>query len=133
MKLLGLDYGDARIGFAIGDTVTGMAFGRDVIPNDENTFELIEAICADEKIDAIILGLPKSQDAHDAIEMKVKEFGNALTENFKLPVHFEDERYSSQGARDVLLEQGIKTEDHKGKLDVLAAQRVLQQWMNRNN
>jgi putative Holliday junction resolvase len=132
MKVLGLDFGTKRVGYAVGDTETGIAFGREVIPNDENLLGALRNVCSKEKVEYVVIGLPKSLEGDsDNIEFEVREFGEKLYDMIALPVDFEDERLSSKVSKDILKSQNIKGKDQKGKVDVLAAQRILQQWMDR--
>lgn len=133
MKLLGLDFGTERIGYAIGDTDTGMAFGRDVFRNDHRVFDIVRQICVQESVERVILGLPKSSDGlPDSMEQIVRDFGLRLHKETDVPVEFQDERMTSKISRNVLRKQDITSRDYKGKVDVLAAQAILQQWMDKN-
>jgi len=108
-----------------------MAFGRDVLENNDDVLDMIGVICQEESIEKIVLGLPISEDADDVLVDQVRAFGQRLEAQLGLPVAYEDERLSSVGAEAVLREQGYDADEMRGKVDVLAAQRVLQQWMKR--
>ena len=131
MKVLGLDFGMKRIGYAVGNTETGMAFGREIILNDKKVYKNIERVCEEEKIEYIVIGLPVSlEEEGDALEYEVRTFGDVVADVINLPVVYQDERLSSKLSEAILREQEIKAKDQRGKVDVLAAQRILQEWMD---
>lgn len=133
MKVLGLDFGTKRIGYAVGDTKTCMAFGRDVFVNDEATMVHIKKLCQAEKIEYIVIGLPRSLDGDaDLLEYEARDFGDRIADSIQLPVAYEDERFTSKISEGVLRQQNISSREQKGKVDVLAAQRILQQWLDKN-
>ncbi|HEC20915.1 MAG TPA: Holliday junction resolvase RuvX [Candidatus Peregrinibacteria bacterium] len=133
MRVLGLDFGEKRVGYAVGDTENRIAFGRDflVYEDSRELIRLVSEICRRENIEKIILGLPLMQEGGEAeITEKVKVFGSKLKEDLKLPIEYQDERFSSKEAGRILQTQEIKAKDQKGKKDVLAAQLILQSWLD---
>ncbi len=123
-----------RIGYAVGDTETGIAFGREIIENDKNVYKNIQRVCDEEKIEYIVIGLPVSlEEEGDELEYAVRTFGDIVADVVNLPIVYEDERLSSKLSKAILREQEVKAKDQKGKVDVLAAQRILQQWMDRGS
>lgn len=132
MKLLGLDYGKKRVGYAVGDTHSGMAFARGVFDANDRAFLLasVKDFCVEEHVEKIVLGFPVSEDSDDSISEEVRVFAKDLEHISGIPVVFEDERRSSLSAKQVLRDQGFSSKNQKGKIDSIAAQKILQQWMD---
>lgn len=133
MKLLGLDYGNKRIGYAVADTVLGIAFGRDVIENKSFDFVLnqLEEIIKTDQIDKIIIGLPKFLDGQYSDQtFLTKDFASNLREKMQIEIEFFDERLSSSEAIKNLHLQNYKNKDQKGKKDVIAAEIILQKYVD---
>ena len=89
MKILGIDYGKKRVGVAIGDTETLMAFPKIVLDNSKNFFDDLKKICSDEKIEKIILGESKNFKGEDNLIMEeIKNFkSNLEKEGFEVAFH----------------------------------------------
>ncbi len=130
---LGFDYGEKFIGVAVGNTLSRLAQplatlrvikGRPVWPE---VARLIEQW----KPDALVVGLPLNMDGSEsAMTRAARRFGNRLRGRYNLPVHMVDERLSSRVARDTLVEAGVPPRRHKYSLDKLAAQTILQAFLN---
>jgi putative Holliday junction resolvase len=103
---LGVDYGESKIGLAIADSETRIAFAYGVVKNDKNFSEKILEIIKKEKIGAVIIGVPKRTG-----DKKVVYAGEKLGENLrkeKVNVFFQDEMYSTKIARENLKEKGLR-------------------------
>lgn len=124
MKLLGIDYGEAKIGLAIADDTTKMAVPFKIVKEKELSRQvdlIIETIAAEE-IDLVIIGLPMSlqQNVTEQTE-HTKIFIDALKTK-GVSVEVEDERLSSKAAQSL----GIKEDD------AVAAMQILQTYIDRN-
>lgn len=133
-KYLGIDYGQSRIGLAMSDALLSMAHPYQTLP--AKPFEkAVEAICTtvrQEQITALVIGLPKRSDiAFSESEQKAKSFAAILEERLKLPIHFVDERYSTVIAHQMLSSSGLKTKKHKNVVDQVAAQVILQDFLDK--
>ncbi len=134
LNILALDYGKTRIGYAVGDTNLGIAFGRDVIQNKsfESVLHSLQKIITEEKIDLILIGLPKMLNGQDSDQTEyTQNFGARLKENLEIEVLFEDERLTSAEATKNLQLQEIKEKKQKGKKDVISAEIILQNYLDR--
>lgn len=139
-KILGIDYGERRVGLAIGDFESKTAVPYKIILNGEkeNLIEELKKIVTSEKIEKIVLGLPLSlksgkgddamrqKDYENAHMRKILDFSELLEEKLGLPVIKEDERLSTKMARG--LGGGRKQSD---KFDDLAAMLILQSYLDR--
>lgn len=132
-RVLALDFGLKRIGAAIGDTEVAIACPLETY--SRTTSQLDEAhyrqLVRDERIDLIVLGLPlHTSGAESSISVQAREFGKWLSSVTGKPVRYQDERYTSSLADDLLREHDIKPRQRKGKLDRLAAQMILQSFFD---
>lgn len=130
MRLLGLDYGSARIGIALGDTESRIASPWQVLPNtgDEKVFETLAELLKREQAQGFVVGVPRllsdtSIQTAQAAEIRgfirdLKERGWAVFE--------QDETWSTKTAANQQKERG-----QKGKRDDLAASVILQSYLDR--
>jgi putative holliday junction resolvase len=127
--LLAFDYGEKRIGVAIGNSVTRHARALLVLQNRnrEYRFEAVGKLIGEWKPDALVVGLPSHPDGTPhAMTQLAKRFGNQLNGRFNLPVTWVDERYSSVEA-EAGIRQGAARAD---MLDAEAARIILQQYLD---
>lgn len=125
MHFLGIDYGAARTGFAVGDDATGIAFPRTVIAGGEKALlEFIKKTISEEKIEAIVLGLPKTLAGKESDSTRaVRMFAKKLKVTFPdIPVYFQDEIFSTKA-----IQQGTVAKD---KIDAAAAALILQSYLD---
>ncbi len=123
MKYLGVDYGIKKIGLAVGDDVTGIAFPLEVIVSGKDALERTCAIGSREGVDAFVVGVPiPNEDFHSDTQLKITmNFVHALEAATTLPVMIVDEQFSSAEARRLQKEYGVRAEE-----DAIAAMIVLQ-------
>lgn len=125
---MGIDFGAAKIGLALADTETRIAFGYDTIKNDKNFLAKLEEIIKKEKVETVIIGIPgyvaKARGEYDQ-----KKLGKLLENNMGVAVHFAEEMFSSQSAQANLRAKGEKS---AGKSDDKEAARIiLQEWLDK--
>jgi putative Holliday junction resolvase len=129
VTLLAFDYGEKRIGVAVGNTLTKSARALVVVHNRsrEYRFEAVGKLIGEWKPDVLIVGLPMHPDGtpHEMTQL-AKRFGNQLNGRFNLPVTWVDERYSSVEAK-----AGIRAGNGRADmLDAEAASIILQQYLD---
>ncbi|MEX3582729.1 MAG: Holliday junction resolvase RuvX [Burkholderia sp.] len=128
--LLAFDYGEKRIGVAVGNTLTRTARALVIVSNlnREYRFEAVGALIAEWRPDALVVGLPMHSDGtpHEMTQ-QAKRFGNQLNGHFNLPVGWIDERYSSVEARAGLRARGAKADV---AIDAEAARVILQHHLD---
>ncbi len=128
MKILGLDYGQARVGLAVGDEEIRVAVGKGILEglSQNNLIEKIRAIVKLEEIDKVLVGLPLNMSGEETeMTEEVKLFVEKLRHNLEAPVQTIDERLSSKMADNLLREKkGEK------KQDQVAAQIFLQNYLD---
>lgn len=134
-RKMGLDYGKARIGVAFSD-LSGTIASADHIyktQNEEKDLQYFARLVKDKSVDMIVLGLPLNADGTECeMTAVVKEFGAKLGEVAKVPVVYQDERYTSYEAEEYLKEARIKWEKRKELLDKISAQIILQNYLDEN-
>ena len=133
-RILGVDYGDSRIGLAISDLNKIIASPFKTIKNEgvHRLKEEFKNIIIDNEIEDIVLGLPISLSGKETKQtVKVRDFFKFL-EDFNVPVHMQDERLSSLSAKKSLIEQKVKTGHNKHLIDSTAAAIFLQQFIDSN-
>lgn len=128
MRLLGIDYGEKRIGVAIGDTDIGIASPLTVISytRRKDAYATLSKIITDEKVQTVILGMPISLSG-DGGEMtkRVRLFAKQLQEVVDVDVVFEDERVSSRVA------ESQQRAGATASRDALAAAAILDTYLQR--
>lgn len=128
---LAFDYGEKRIGTAIGDTITGTA--RPLATLTGGLPDALKLI-AEWRPTALVVGLPLMEDGSDQrITTLTRAFAKALQAQSQLPVHFSDERYTSRAADDFLRDArasgAMARRVKKGDRDGLAAKILLEQFL----
>jgi len=130
---LAFDYGEKYIGVAVGSRHSRLAEplttlrGSAKNPDWVRVSQLIE----EWRPDALVVGLPLNMDGSDnPMTRAARAFGQRLKDRYNLPVHMVDERLSTLVARDILNEAGVPMRRHKSRLDKVAAQTILQAFLN---
>ena len=117
--ILAFDFGEKRIGVAVGNTITKTAEALKIIQekNQDEKFKAIESLIQEWQPQFLVVGLPTHPDgAEHEMTLKAKRFGNQLHGRFQKEVVWVDERYTSVSVQD----------GH----DALAAQLILQQYLD---
>lgn len=136
--VLGFDYGARRIGVAVGQELTGTARALRTIHshNCEPDWAAIAALIKEWQPDLLVVGMPHYLDdasPHPLAET-VRAFGLDLKARYNLPVEWIDEKLSSVAAEEQLAasQKAKSRRRDKTQIDKLAAQVILQTWLNNN-
>lgn len=130
MKYLGIDYGLAYLGLAIGDDESRVAVPLDTIRETDLARQVatIEQIVADEEIESVVVGNPLTLDGEEQEQAeRTLTFVNDLSRRIGIDVHREDERFSSDFAQ----RQKLEAPDGKYDEHALAAAFILQAFLDR--
>ena len=131
--LLAFDFGVRRIGVAIGTTLLRTARPLTTIDSERNDrrFDAVAELIAQWQPQALIVGLPLHADGtpHE-LTARARRFARQLAGRFGLPVHEVDERYTSELARAELRSTRQGGREHRGAVDAVAAQLILQAWLD---
>ena len=136
MRILGLDYGTKTTGVAVSDPMGWTAQGLEIIRRQEEehlktTINRIAELCAEYKVEKIVLGLPKNMNnTLGERGEKTLLFKEKLEARLKLPVEMWDERLSTVAAENVLLEADMSRKKRKNVIDKLAATIILQNYLD---
>ena len=135
MRYLGLDLGSRRLGVSISDPNGIISSAYKVIEHNEEYEKLVEdikKIVSDEKIEKIVLGLPKNMNntigPKGELSYKFKEM---LEEKIDKEVILVDERLTTKEATDVLIKGNTSRKKRKKVVDSLAATIILQSYLDR--
>lgn len=132
-RIIGLDHGAKRIGAAVGDTETGMAFARSAIQrrNLNDDLAVVGELCSRESANLVVIGLPLNMDGSEGDQAAAARSFGAAVERIGLKIAYEDERLTSWEAGRRLAEAGRRPRRGSGELDSTAARLILQQYLDR--
>ena len=133
--ILGFDYGKRRIGLAVGQTATRTASGVATVSHGrEPDWAAIDRLVREWKPQLLLVGLPLGPDGEETdMSRSARAFGARLEKRYSLPVSFADERLSSRAAESRFAElraAGGPRRKHSGRLDAMAAQIILENWLH---
>ena len=131
--IFGFDFGEKRIGVAVGETILKSAHPLTTIETEiiDHRFAQVADLVIEWRPSLLIVGLPTHMDGTPhAMTNLSKKFAQRLEGRFNLPVMMIDERLSSFEAEQYLGEAGISHEKQKKLLDAVAAQTILQSYFN---
>jgi len=132
-RVLGVDYGDVRIGLSVSDKKKIIALPLKTIINSDSIIYDLKQIIIHKDVESIVVGIPIGMNGNDTKQTtKVREFSESLS-ILCLPVYMEDERLSSVAAEKSLYIENIKTGHNKEIIDKRAATIILQQFLDRTN
>jgi putative holliday junction resolvase len=132
-SVLGFDFGEKRIGVALGEHLLGIAHPLTTIATEitNDRFRLIGELIAEWKPVTLVVGLPLSLDGEEhQLTQLCKRFARRLEGRFNLPVIMVDERLSSAEASQTLKGLGIGGRKQKPMIDQVAAQHILQSYFD---
>lgn len=132
--LLSFDYGARRIGVAVGQTLTATANPLETVSNGrEPDWAAIGRLVREWRPDALLVGLPLGAEGEETgMSKAARRFGRSLSERYGLPVEFADERLTSRAAEGRFRAgraAGSLKKKHSGQLDAMAAQIILENWL----
>ena len=133
MKIMGIDYGDARTGVSISDPTGFLAGSPQVIStwNTETLLEKLTELVKKERVEEIVMGLPKNMNATQGERAeKCKALGAQLEERTGVPVAYWDERRTTIEAHAILHASGKKEKKHRKNVDAVAATLILQGYLD---
>lgn len=126
-RLLGVDFGEKRVGLAVSDDLQEIAVPLSVVENNQKLFAEIEKIIKEYKIVGIIVGFPMHLDGKKSeISDLVLKFSCELRRLFGLEMAFWDERLTSSSAEKMLLAADFSRKKRKQVIDKVAACYILQ-------
>lgn len=138
MRVMAIDYGDARTGVAVSDAA-GLLAGYTTVVHSrspERTAEEIARIARERQAEELVMGFPRNMDGTEGPRAELyRSFAVLVEEKTGMPVRLWDERRTTIEAHQILHASGKKVKAHKTNVDAVAASLILEgylAWRARN-
>ena len=132
-RILGVDYGDVRIGLALSDLTRTIASPYETYTrtNTSKDLQYLADLIKEKQVEVVVFGLPLNMDGSEGVRVeKTKAFAYKLAELAKVKITFNDERLSSVSAENILLSADVSRAKRKKVIDKLAATIILQEYLD---
>ena len=132
MRIMAVDYGDARTGIAMSDLLCSIVGSTTVIHSrrDEKTLEEIRKLVDANGITEIVVGLPKNMNGTEGPRAELcREFASKLENALSLPVKMWDERRTTVEAHNILSQHNYHGQKRKNTVDAVAASLILEGYL----
>ena len=132
MKIMGIDYGDARTGIAISDLLCSIVGSSTVIHsrNDDKTIAQIKELIAQNGVGELVMGLPRNMNGTEGPRAELcRAFAQRLEEETGLPVKLWDERRTTVEAHNILSAHNYHGQKRKNTVDAVAASLILEGYL----
>lgn len=132
MKIMAVDYGDARTGVAISDLLCSIVGSTTVIHsrNTEKTLQQLQRLVEENDVQEVAVGLPKNMDGTEGVRAELcREFARRLEETTGLPVALWDERRTTVEAHNILSAHNYHGKKRKNTVDAVAASLILEGYL----
>ena len=133
MRVMGVDFGDARTGIAMSDLLCSIVGTTTVIHsrNQEKTAQEILRLVNENQVTEIVVGLPKNMDGTEGARAELcREFAKRIEELTALPVALWDERRTTVEAHNILSEHNYHGKKRKNTVDAVAASLILEGYLD---
>lgn len=132
MRIMAIDYGDARTGVAISDPA-GLLAGYTTVIQSRKPEQVTEELCRlikERQVDELVMGFPRNMDGTEGPRAELyRTFATGLEAASGLPVHLWDERRTTIEAHQILHAGGKKMKQHKANVDAVAASLILEGYL----
>ena len=130
-RLLGIDFGEKRIGLALSDPLLTFAYSLDTFQNDKNFWKRFEDIIRQNDVHKIVIGMP-NEDRNEKLATAVKSFKKKIEDIFHLEVITWNEEYTSVIAKQKIIQSISKKKRRrdKGLIDKFSAAVILQEYLD---
>lgn len=134
-KVMGLDLGSKTCGVALSDSLQMIATGKETIRFEEDDYQsALEKICNiidENKVDTVVLGLPKHMNGAEGIRADIsKKFKDMLIEKRDVKVILWDERLTTVSAQKSMIASNMNRQKRHKMIDTMAAQIILQSYLD---
>jgi putative Holliday junction resolvase len=132
MRVLAVDYGDARTGIAVSDLLCSIVGSTTVIHsrNQEKTIGEIAALVKEKEVGEIVVGLPRNMDGSEGPRAQLcREFADKLGQELGLPITMWDERRTTVEAHQILSDHNYHGKKRKNTVDAVAASLILEGYL----
>ena len=126
---LAIDYGQSKVGLAMADGETKIAFAYETLDNDRNFFQKMAEIIEEENVRTVIIGIPTYVNREE-VEYEGEKLGKKLKESLPfIEIEYQNEMFTTKIAHENLIKRGIK--GIKKYDDQEAARIILQSWLDK--
>lgn len=132
MKILAVDFGDARTGIAISDLLCSIVGSTTVIHsrNTEKTVQEILKLIRENNVSELVVGLPRNMDGTEGPRAELcRAFAAQLAQAAGLPVKLWDERRTTVEAHQILSDHNYHGKKRKNTVDAVAASLILEGYL----
>ncbi len=139
MRIMGLDFGSKTVGVSISDSLLVTAQGIEIIRRKEEnklrrTLARIEELIREYEVGEIVLGLPRHMNGTEGVRAELtNEFKEKLERRTGLPVILWDERLTTVAADKAMTEAGVRRENRRDYVDMIAAMLILQGYLDKKS
>jgi putative Holliday junction resolvase len=132
-RIMAVDLGTVRTGVAVSDELGMLAQPWKTLPGGDKALEAVVSAAAELKPARVLVGLPRNMDGtYGPAAEGARTFAEQLKARVDCPVELWDERLTTVSAQRALRESGRKARDQRGVVDQVAAQILLQSWLDRS-
>jgi putative holliday junction resolvase len=128
-KYLGIDFGKAKIGLAIADGETKIAFALKTLDNNKDFLSELVKIIQENEINKLVIGIPAYVNKEE-IEYESERLGKLIKKIIDIKIEYQNEMFTTKMAQDNLIEKGAK--NIKSQDDQEAARIILQSWLDKS-
>lgn len=125
---LGMDYGESKIGLALADKETRMAFAYKALKNDSRLIDNLAKEIREKSVQSIVIGIP-SYFGGGKIKNSAEKLGKLLEDKLNVDVFYQNEMFTTKMAQKNLIEAGRKSVSRAD--DAEAARIILQEWLDK--
>lgn len=137
MKVLGIDYGDARVGVAVSDVLGLMAHGLETVPNRvyPKMLDRLVEVCTEIRPEKVVIGLPRNMNGSEGSRAHAtRAFAADLAAYLPgIEMILWDERLSTVEAAGILNQTNTRGKQRKAVIDTVAAEIILQSYLDANH
>ena len=133
-RIMGIDYGDVRMGIAFSDLSRTIATGYEtyVRKSLEQDITHLKGLIQEKSVKKIVMGLPLNMDGSQGIRVQATyDFASKLKESINIPIEYVDERLTSVEAEKFLIDQDVSRKKRKQVIDKMSAVLILQEYLNK--
>ena len=134
MRIMAIDYGDARTGVAISDPA-GLLAGYTTVIQSRKPEQVTEELCRlikERQVDELVMGFPRNMDGTEGPRAELyRAFAGELEQRTGMPVNLWDERRTTIEAHQILHTGGKKMKQHKANVDAVAASLILEGYLTK--
>jgi putative Holliday junction resolvase len=131
-RVMAVDLGAARTGVAVSDELGMLAQPWKTLPGGDASLDAVVSAVQELKPIRVLIGLPRNMDGTYGPAAEIaRTFAENLRARIECPVDLWDERLTTVAAQRALRESGRKARDQRGVVDQVAAQILLQSWLDR--